>query len=308
MGLLHQIQESAVQDGSDLGPVLLKLRLLAARLGSKPLEEWVMHESEGYPADSPVPSYRQVGVSYRGTFIGPLGRLMENVQIPGYLVEKFAGKRWTNHEVRDGIAVIDGLVRGSAQAGGDLGLDASNLILLLQGKVYEGYACSEVRGTISAPALTNVQYAVRGRILELTLELEKAIPGAAAIAFGSPESGEKSNSQEVNQISQQIIYGNLTTISSSGAGSQINVSIGERDQQGFIEYLVQAGIPKADASELANIVAAEEPCGTEEPFGTQAKVWLAKNLKKAADGTWRIGIAVATRVVTEAALQYYGLK
>ncbi len=51
MSLLQQIQESVVEEGSDLGSILLKLRLLAARLGSDILEEWVKHESEGYPRD-----------------------------------------------------------------------------------------------------------------------------------------------------------------------------------------------------------------------------------------------------------------
>jgi hypothetical protein len=48
MGLLYEIQTSVVQDGTHLGSVLLKLRLLASRLGSVPLEEWIKHESEGY--------------------------------------------------------------------------------------------------------------------------------------------------------------------------------------------------------------------------------------------------------------------
>lgn len=308
MGLLHEIQTSVVQEGTPLGSVLLKLRLLAARLGSEPLEEWIKHESEGYPRDSEIPSYRVVEVSYSGTFSGPFGSGINNAQIPGYLIEKFAGKKWTKHEIRDGIAAVDELIRSSADGDGTLGIDASNLILLLQGKVYADYACNGVQGTISRAALTELQYAVRSRILELTLELEKSIPAAAEITFGSPESSEKFNSEKVNQISQQIIYGNVTTISSSGAGSQINVSISERDNKAFIEYLVKAGIPEDDASELSDIVAAEEPSNTEEPLGVKAKEWLVKNIRKAADGTWKIGVSVATKVLTEAALNYYGLK
>ncbi|MGB1836786.1 hypothetical protein, partial [Marinobacter adhaerens] len=88
MSLLHQIQESVVQEGSDLGSVLLKLRLLASRLGSEVLEEWVKHESEGYPKDAELPEYRVVGVSYRGTFSGPFGAGIQNAQIPPYLIEK----------------------------------------------------------------------------------------------------------------------------------------------------------------------------------------------------------------------------
>ncbi len=308
MGLLHEIQASVVQEGTPLGSVLLKLRLLAARLGSEPLEEWIKHESEGYPRNSEIPSYRIVGVSYSGTFYGPFGSGINNAQIPGYLIEKFAGKKWTKHEIRDGIAAVDELIRSSADGDGSLGIDASNLILLLQGKVYADYSCNGVQGTISRAALTELQYAVRSRILELTLELEKSIPAAAEITFGSPGPSEKFNSEKVNQISQQIIYGNVTTISSSGAGTQINVSISERDNKAFIEYLVKAGIPEDDASELSEIVAAEDPSNPEEPLGVKAKEWLVKNIRKAADGTWKIGVSVATKVLTEAALNYYGLK
>jgi hypothetical protein len=32
------------------------------------------------------------------------------------------------------------------------------------------------------------------------------------------------------------------------------------------------------------------------------------NLKKAADGTWKVGVSVATDLVKEALLKYYGLK
>ena len=137
MSLLQQIQESVVLEGSDLGSILLKLRIIAARLGSDTLGEWVKHESEGYPKDAEVPSYRIVGVTYRGTFSGPFGSGISNAQIPLYLIEKYAGESWTKYKVRESIAAVDEMVKNSSD-GGALGLDASNLILLLQGKVYNG--------------------------------------------------------------------------------------------------------------------------------------------------------------------------
>jgi len=51
----------------------------------------------------------------------------------------------------------------------------------------------------------------------------------------------------------------------------------------------------------------EEPVSTQEPFGEKAKNWIAGNLIKAAKGTWSVGISVATKVLTEAAMKYYGL-
>jgi hypothetical protein len=77
-------------------------------------------------------------------------------------------------------------------------------------------------------------------------------------------------------------------------------------RKGFIEHLKQAGIAEPDAKQLAEIVASESSESKQEPLG--AKAWLIKNLKKAADGTWKIGVSVATDVIKEAVLKYYGLK
>ncbi len=305
MSLLHQIQEAVVQEGSDLGSVLLKLRLLASRLGSDVLEEWVKHESEGYSKDSELPSYRIVGLSYRGTFSGPFGSGINNAPIPIYLIEQHAGESWTKYEVRESIAGVTELLRMSAEKG-SLGIDASNLILLLQGKVYEDYACNDIKATISRTAIAEIHQAVRSRILELTLELEKTIPAASLVTFGAPVN-EETNSEKVQQISQQIIYGNVNTAVAGGHGANIAVAVGERDKDSFIEHLVATGFPREDVAELAEIIEAEEPSNAEEPFGQNAKNWIASNIKKAAEGTWNMGISVATKVLTEAALKYYGL-
>jgi hypothetical protein len=43
-------------------------------------------------------------------------------------------------------------------------------------------------------------------------------------------------------------------------------------------------------------------------MGPKARNWFVKNLKKAADGTWKVGVTVASGVIKEALLKYYGLK
>lgn len=306
MSLLHQIQEEIVKENADLSSVLLKLRLLASRLGSEVLEEWVRHESEGYPNDIDVPSYRIVGMSFKGTFLGPFGSGIKNAPIPTYIVEKQAGEKWTHYEIRESIAAVSELLRMSEKKGA-LGVDASNLILLLQGKVYKDYACNDISATISRSEMAEIQQSVRSRILELTLELEKSIPAAALVTFGAPKNSD-TNPEKVQQISQQIIYGNVNTAFTGSNNAQIAIDIGVRDSKSFIKHLVAAGIPDEDAKEFAVIIESEEPSSQEEPFGDKAKTWLGKNLKKATEGTWNIGTSVATKVLTEAVLKFYGMK
>jgi hypothetical protein len=293
MGLLHDIQAAVLEERSDLGPILLKVRLLAARLGSQPLAEWVKHESEGYPPGSPLPDYRIIPVSYTATFSGPFGAGIRNAPIAPYLIEKFAGEKWNKHAMRQSIAAVDDLLTSSKDSG-SLHINAANLILLLQGKVYEGYACNDVTGTVSRAALAEIRHAVRSRVLELAIEFEKAVPGAATIAIGKTESGSPTSSAAATQISQQIIYGNVTSISATGEAARVNVSIGKGDAQWLIEYLKEAGIAEPDAKQLAEIVASEGPESKQEPLGANGKTWLVENLKKAANGTWKVGVSVAT--------------
>lgn len=308
MSLLREIQADLLQQDRKIGPILLKLRFLASRLGSVLLEEWVKHESEGYPTDVPVPDYRKIGVSYRATFSGPFGSGIQNAPIPLYLIDQFAGKHWTSYEMRASVAAVDDLVTQN-ESGGTLQIEASNLIILLQGKVYEHYACNSVTGIISRASLVEILNAVRARALELTIKLEKSIPSAVEITVGAPSALPLLKEAEaVTQITQQIIHGNVTTISSSGEGARFQLNIGQGDGGALIKTLVDAGIPKADASELADILASESPDSKEEPFGKKAKAWMVKNIRKAADGTWKVGVAVATNVLTEAALRYYGFK
>ena len=306
-GLLHQIQSSAVHDNESLGTVLLKLRVLAARLNSIDLENWIKHESEGYPQSVQVPPYRVISVNYVGTFLGPFGSGVRNAPVPPYLIEQYAGEQWTNYQMRDSVAAIEDLVLRAGQGSGTLEVAVADLILLLQGKIYSDYSCNEVRGTISRSSLMAIRHSVRSKVLDFTLELEKQFPIAASIDFGTELRPANIDSHAVGQLYQQTIYGDVTNVSNKVEGNQIAVSVRSRDVETLIDYLENAGILREDASELAQIVASEPPDSPESPFGEIAKKWLGKNLKKALDGTWKIGISSASSVLTEAVKNYYGL-
>ena len=303
MSLLHEIQAAVLKEDADLGPILLKVRLLAARIGSQPLAEWVKHESEGYPSEAELPDYRVMAVSYTATFSGPFGSGIQNAPISPYLIEKHAGKSWVRYEMRESMAAVDDLL-ATSEKGGSLQIEASNLILLLQGKVYADYACNSVTGRISRAALAAIRHSVRSRVLELTIELERSIPEAATVSLGPSASTTPKNAAAATQIAQQIIYGNFTSIASSGEGARIAIGIGVRDATGLASFLASSGFPEDDAKELAQLASTEEPGSQSEPMGPKVRAWFLDNLKKAANGTWKMGVTVATGVIKEALLKY----
>lgn len=306
MSLLREIQQALTTERSELGPILLKLRLLSSKLGLPSLDKWVRYETEGYPAGEQLPGYRQLPIAYTATFSGPFGSGINNAPIPTYLIEKHAGESWTEFNLRQSIASIDELIATSAE-GGSLQIDASNLALLLQGNVYSGYACNAVYGHLSKSALVEVQNSVRSKILELTIQMEASSPEAAAVALdGRIDGGRIQGIREVSGSITQIIYGNSTTVGTSGTGNAVNVTVSSGDESSVEKSLMNAGIPDDDASAFATILASETP--SDGAFGTKAKKWVSENLPKALSGSWKIGISAASKVLEEAALQYYGLK
>jgi hypothetical protein len=183
MGLLSDIQVALLNE-QPIGPILLRLRFLAARLGSGTLEEWIKYESEGYPSGVPVPEYRKFGVFYTGSFNGSFGRVVSNIPIPPYLIAEHAGESWLVHEERQSVSAIEDLIAASAKTGSHLGTNAANLVMLLSNKVFSGMACHSVHGNISRSALVEMLGVLRARVLELTLGLEKNVPGSGEIAAG----------------------------------------------------------------------------------------------------------------------------
>ncbi|OWK18278.1 hypothetical protein AJ88_03515 [Mesorhizobium amorphae CCBAU 01583] len=204
--------------------------------------------------------------------------------------------------MRESVAGVEELAKSE-----ELGIDASNLILLLQGKVYEDWACVSVSGEVSPIAMKEIKQAVRSRVLELTLELEKRVPLAGEVSLTKaipqgPESGAA-----VTQIFNQTVYGNVTHVTAMN-GAQVTLSITAGDIGSMTNALVKAGLPQEEAEEFSEIVAAEPPKSLDKPLGNKALAWIKKNGSKAASGAWKIGSNVLTDVLTEAAMKFAGLK
>jgi hypothetical protein len=302
VSILHDIQAAILQENPDLSTILLKLRLLASRLGSEPLEDWVAYETEGYPKDVEIPEYRIIGVTYKGTWSGSFGGGIQNAPIPGYLIEQHAGHDWTRYKVRESIAGVQDLAKRD-----ELAIDASNLILLLQDHVYEGWACNSVTGKISPVAIREIKQAVRARVLKLTLELEKRVPQAVEVTLQNVIEKTAESAAKVTQIFNQTIYGNVTHVTATD-NAQISLAITMGDKASMTRELVKAGLPEPAAKEITEIVAAEKPKNANQPLGRKALDWIKTKTPKAAGGAWKIGSAVATDLLKEAALRYYGLK
>jgi hypothetical protein len=308
MGLIHDIQSALLEDNSSLASILLKLKYLASKLGSAELADWVHHESDGYPIEADIPEYRLFDPQFFGHFSGAYGKEIKNAPIPPLLIEKFAGEHWTTHKCHQSIASIESLIGDNSKVG-SFAIPTQNLSLMLDGKVYPGYTCQQVVAKISGAELSNVKSAVRSRILDLTLRLESEFPSATEIAIQSDNKPLAAKEADmVSKITNHIVYGNINTVNSSGDHNNNSINITQGDVNAVVDELSSQGISRSDAKDFAKLLQGEKPESNVEPFGPNTKSWIGKNISKAIDGTWQVGLSAATSLFTELALRYYGLK
>lgn len=307
MSLLRGIQSDVLDGNTDISSLLYKLRFLASRLGSDPLEERVRHELDGYPGEAVVPDYRVVGVSFTGSFSGAFGSGIRNAPIPPFLIEEYAGKGWNNFQMRQSIASIENLVSSQADDG-FIRLNVSNLMLLLDGKIYPDMACNEIKGITSIASLVEIQNAVRGRILELTIQLEKKVPAAVEVTLEKTGSVDQNKEGKiVTQVTNNIVYGDMTAINNDGSINTINTNVRQGNFDNLMNTLTSSGMPEQDAEELALIVQNEKPDSNDDSLGPKARKWLAEKISQGIGDIWKMTTGVAASVVGKAVAKYYGL-
>jgi len=302
MSLIAEIQDALLREGSPIGPILLKTRFVAHRLGVVELEDWVKHELDGYGSDVPVPDYRLMPVSYTGLFVSYTTRAV--LPIAPYYIEKFAGENWNERPMRQSIGEVDDLLNQGEQTNNGYSISPGNLQLLLNHKVYPDHELLRVDGSIGRQSIVRIQNAVRSKLLDLTLQLEKSIPAVREITVGGAAAYlNPSQREEVKQVVNQYVYGG-TAIASSGEGSSVTLISVQGDVNALRTALVSAGLTTESAGELAQIVSEEQPQDAEQPFGARAKVWLGTFASKAADA----GLAIGQEIAKDAIMRYYGLK
>ncbi len=139
MTLLEDIQNSAVDTKSDLATLLRKCKILAARLGSQPLEDWVLWESNGYPDDVPVPKYRVWPLEIKGHFSGPFGSGLRNALIPLASLPEKTRKHYQRYECRQSIASIENILAKAKN--GTVQVSTGDLAVVLGTNVYQDLNC-----------------------------------------------------------------------------------------------------------------------------------------------------------------------
>lgn len=303
MALLEDIQNSAVDSKSDLASLLRKCKLLAARLGSQPLEDWVLWESNGYPDNIEVPNYRIWPLEIKGYFTGPMGASLQNYPIPLACLPEKARRVYERYKCRQSIAGIETIL-AKADSGTTLHVDTGDLALLLGTNVYQHYNCIQASAECNPSALVEVVNTVRNRILDFTLAVWKEAPSAGD-TDGDPT--PKIEASRVTQIFNTTVFGGAANLVGTASLSVIEFNIGVKDVAALERVLRDNGVAESELVELRDAIETEPEAKPNQGFGPRVSSWIGKMLGKAADGSWKIGTGAAGGLLAQVIAKYYGL-
>lgn len=302
MTLLEEIQTAAVDPNSDLSTLLRKCKLLAARLGSRPLEEWVIWESNGYPDPIEVPSYRIWPLEVKGHFFGAFGSGLENAPIPTACLPDSARKHYTHYECRQSIASIEAIL--SSGKGQTIRVNTGDLALSLGRNVYENQNCVQAWAQFGTGQLVELTNAVRNRILDFTLALWKQAPDAGDLGQHSTPPLE---TKFVTQIFNTTVYGGSANLVGTANASSVEFNIGMKDFVALADALSKSGVLEADISDLQVALREEPEAPTSKNFGPKVSGWIAKMIGSAASGAWGISLGAAGNLLATLIGKYYGI-
>jgi AbiTii-like protein len=305
MSLLEEIQASAVDGNNDLGTVLRKCKLLASRLGSQPLESWLVWESNGYPDGVEVPDYRIWPLQLKGHFAGYFGSGLQGVQIPLAVIPERVRGSYERYECRQSVAGIEATLAAVRSGKGTVTVPTGDLALALGGDVYENYNCLQAWAEFSTGHLFELLNSVRNRILDFALALWKESPAAGEVGT---DSSRKLEAAQVTQIFQTTVYGGSATLVGSAPHSSINLDITSNDFGSLQQSLLQQGLSAGDTKELEAALAKDPKPTAKGKLGPTVSAWMGKMVKKAAEGTWNAGVDIAGKILSEAITKYYGLQ
>lgn len=298
--LREDIESELIDASIQLSVILRKALVLAHKLKSSQLREWLSREMNGYKGTDGLPEYRKLGTHSYGSFFNGVWKT-ENQPIPTANLE-YLHEFATNQNIFDSVARIESVIETQ-----DTSIKiawAPEAIALLNRQLAEGANCLQAYKAVDKSQYISILETTRAKLLELMLEVGDLLGESKVL--DKQEQDLKAAAQQIDSFVNNIYGGNVHI--SLGAGSDMKaISIAAKGQLDSVEdSLAHLGIPEEDISELIKAITADGKPSKPKTFGAKVKDWLTKAGLKAADGTWKTALATAPVVIIKILSKYYG--
>ncbi len=284
-------------ESQSITDILLKTKVLLADIEQPELVGWVNRELNGYPDAAELPAYRVVPAQVRANLIAMTFRV-ESHPIPLAHIEPEQREHLESSEVRDGLPVIEALVRKSGgRVQRPLPMEANGV--LAKG-LAEGVHINQAWVEIGDVHLANIPAQVRSRLLDFMLELR------ANVGRDVSTDKLKERSQELDMVGafHGAVFGDNVTINLGSNIRQIVRNTKVTSEADLFATLKDVGVEPAELDELKKALDQDTSERGKPTLEGATGRWFTALLSKASVGALKIGANVVTSVVA-AALTHY---
>jgi hypothetical protein len=304
MKLLGDIINELVDTDRSLTAPLLKAKVLAIRIGHRPLTEWVNNEIDGYKNVVVLPEYRKSTARVFG-HVTNWPNEDRNYPLPLAGLDKDIFNMLTENNINEGVSVLEKFLSDdnpSQRLHNDLPPELTAIIeknIHNYGGFNRDLHIVKAWKVINLSTIERVVSSVRSKMLDFMLALEKE--------YGTEFEIEKIDNKTITTIMNNTVYnhgdGNITNTGNEvGITAKITIHKGNKEQ--LKNELLKHNVSEKDAAELLEIVDERDP--EEGKYGKKVTEWIGKMMTKAADGSWQVGIGAAGALIAEALKAYYG--
>jgi len=303
MSLLKTIRDETLKRDCDVAGLLRMCKVLAVTLESPELELWAGYELNGYPEEVPPPTYRILKVPSKGHFSGPFGSGIRNADIPIHVLPTEFHEVFRTTALKQSVGALQELLRRSD---GNLQVPWPMEALALYGdKMYEGVHCVQAWKVLTAGSVHGVLDAVKTKVLDFTLELQKAHP---ELMKDTDTQSDKPTQEEVKNVFHTTIYGSVGAIANASSNFSQNVSIEAGDIGALKKLLKGEGVPDLAVAELEEAMEQDRDNSKKTgKLGPCVKAWLGTLLLKVGNGTWHVALETASSLIPAAIAGYLGI-
>jgi hypothetical protein len=297
--LLDDIIEGAIDPKSDIGELLRRCLVLAAKLDQLDFRRWVERELFGYPDDEELPEYRtgQVGIegvfcsNYGNQTLGPVPILL------GAIPEKFRASM-ARRDLRDPIGSYSHLLDGNGELNATLPADLLPHIRQYKGKYGLEWQCMKAYQVVPKALIVGAIETVRSKILAFVLEIQKTSPD---VGEGL---GKRPPPERVDQIVNMYITGNVGNLTSGSTNvtQHATINVTQGDFGSLAAYLRSQGFEEADVVELKAAIDAEPPTPERKSLPKRVWDWIGEKTSKAIGD---FPPALAAEIAVRAVMLYY---
>lgn len=312
MSKLSAIIDAATADATSLASLLRMTKVVAARIQTPLVIDWVDNELAGYPTGTSLPEYRgpfQTQVLSEWSGFG--GSTIRNAPLaPSAFPEGLRGAGAFEVELRESVSELERLATTDGLLSYFWPTDVIALIngMMRKGQLKELQQFAPLHGLVAAhkrvsPALlTSVLDSVRTRVLSLALDLEQVLPDAGEPGVVPVDPAP------INNIITNYFSGPGTAVAFGGSAAVQLATVLPGDLDSLLNAVATLGLQPEDVAELQTAIRDDDAdCTSPKGPGRRVTQFLGKAALGGLKSLGQAGIQECVKIIGEWVRIYHGI-